>query len=166
MDMFVEKMREMGHKVETGVCADENNPTRGIRLTGTRLPQGVKIKTGPYPAFPTDLQAPTMAALCLANGTSLVEETVFENRFMHVQELQKMGAQISLAGNQALIRGVENLYGNKLIATDIRASCALVLAGLAADGQTHVSGLHHWRRGYDQLEIKIQALGGQVEINE
>ena len=166
MDMFVEKMREMGHKVETGVCADENNPTRGIRLTGTRLPQGVKIKTGPYPAFPTDLQAPTMAALCLANGTSLVEETVFENRFMHVQELQKMGAQISLAGNQALIRGVENLYGNKLIATDIRASCALVLAGLAADGQTHVSGLHHWRRGYDQLEIKIRALGGQVEINE
>jgi UDP-N-acetylglucosamine 1-carboxyvinyltransferase len=85
---------------------------------------------------------------------------------MHISELQKMGAQISLAGNQALIRGVENLYGSNLIATDIRASCALVLAGLAADGPTYVSGIHHWRRGYDQLEIKIRALGGQIEINE
>jgi UDP-N-acetylglucosamine 1-carboxyvinyltransferase len=159
MDSFIEKMREMGHTVETGT-------QHGIKLTGTKSPQGVKIKTGPYPAFPTDLQAPTMAALCLANGTSVVEETVFENRFMHIQELQKMGAQISLAGNQALIRGVENLYGSKLIATDIRASCALVLAGLAAEGQSYISGLHHWRRGYDNLEVKIQHLGGCIEINE
>ncbi len=159
MDSFIEKMREMGHVVETGT-------KYGIKLTGTKTPQSIKIKTGPYPAFPTDLQAPTMAALCLANGTSVIEETVFENRFMHIQELQKMGAQISLTGNQALIRGVENLYGSKLIATDIRASCALVLAGLAAEGQSYISGLHHWRRGYDNLEVKIKHLGGCIEINE
>jgi UDP-N-acetylglucosamine 1-carboxyvinyltransferase len=166
MDTFLEKMREIGHTIKTGVCATPENPSMGITLTATNNPQAIKIKTGPYPSFPTDLQAPTATALCLANGTSLIEETVFENRFAHVQELQKMGAQITLSGNQVLIRGVDNLYGSKLIASDIRASCALVLAGLAAEGQTFVSGLHHWRRGYDKLEVKIRALGGQLEINE
>jgi UDP-N-acetylglucosamine 1-carboxyvinyltransferase len=165
MDIFLEKLREMGHEITTGMFQHAGKAV-GIQIKATQNPQGVKIKTGPYPGFPTDLQAPTIAALCLANGTSYVEETVFENRFMHIPELQKMGAQISANGNTATIRGVDELYGSKLIATDIRASCALVIAGLAAAGNTEVTGIHHWRRGYDKLETKLKFLGGNIEIFE
>ncbi|KKQ11349.1 MAG: UDP-N-acetylglucosamine enolpyruvyl transferase [candidate division TM6 bacterium GW2011_GWF2_36_6] len=141
MDMFLDKLREMGHGIETGMFQHNGNAV-GITINAIKNPQGIRIKTGPYPAYPTDLQAPTMAMLCLTNGTSYVEETVFENRFMHIPELQKMGAQISVKGNTATIRGVDELYGTKLIATDIRASCALVIAGLAATGSTEVTGIH------------------------
>lgn len=165
MDIFIDKLREMGHEVTTGMFEYEGN-FLGIKIKATQSPQGIRIKTGPYPSYPTDLQAPTMAMLCLANGTSFVEETVFENRFMHIPELQKMGAQISVKGNTATIRGVDELYGSKLIATDIRASCALVVAGLAATGNTEVTGIHHWKRGYDKLENKIKMLGGNIEILE
>ena len=163
MDMFLDKLREMGHGIETGMFQHNGNAV-GITINAIKNPQGIRIKTGPYPAYPTDLQAPTMAMLCLTNGTSYVEETVFENRFMHIPELQKMGAQISVKGNTATIRGVDELYGTKLIATDIRASCALVIAGLAATGSTEVTGIHHWRRGYDKLENKLNQLGGNIEI--
>lgn len=163
MDMFLDKLREMGHGIETGMF-EHNGKAVGITINAIKNPQGIRIKTGPYPAYPTDLQAPTMAMLCLANGTSYVEETVFENRFMHIPELQKMGAQISVKGNTATIRGVDELYGSKLIATDIRASCALVIAGLAATGNTEVTGIHHWRRGYDKLENKLNQLGGNIKI--
>jgi UDP-N-acetylglucosamine 1-carboxyvinyltransferase len=155
MDAFLEKLQEMGHHVDM-----EN----GITLTATQRPRAVNIKTAPYPGFPTDLQAPMMAALSIANGTSTIEETVFENRFVHIQELQKMGAQIEVNNNSATIRGVEELYGCEVIATDIRASCALAVAGLAAYGETKMTGLHHWRRGYDALEKKFCALGGDCTI--
>jgi UDP-N-acetylglucosamine 1-carboxyvinyltransferase len=105
-----------------------------------------------------------MAALCLADGTSTVDETVFENRFLHIQELQKMGANITTHGNKAIISGVKNLHAAHVKATDIRASCALVLAGLTARGTTTMEGLHHWRRGYDALDKKLQTLGAQITI--
>ena len=105
-----------------------------------------------------------MAALTLADGTSEVEETVFENRFMHVKELQKMGAQITVDGRKAIIRGVEELYGSEVIASDIRASCALAIAGLSAQGETKMTGLHHWKRGYDALEEKLKSLGGNIRL--
>lgn len=165
MDLFLEKLREMGHSVITGTHATQECPSRGIKLLATPYPKAVTIKTGPYPGFPTDLQAPMMAALCLADGTSVIEETVYENRLIHVNELKKMGAQITVEGNKAMIRGVDALYGNGVIATDIRASCSLVLAGLVAEGDdTKISGVHHWRRGYDELEHKLNSLGAHIEI--
>lgn len=167
MDLFLEKMKEMGHQIITGTNPAPEKPHQGITLTATTAPTAASFKTGPYPCFPTDLQAPTMANLCVANGTSNVEETVFENRLLHIKELQKMGAQITRDGNtKATIRGVEMLYGAEVIATDIRASCALVLAGLIAEGQTKITGIHHWRRGYDQLEHKLAKLGALIEIFE
>jgi len=167
MDIFIEKLREMGHEVTTGTNPSSElgyNMHQGITAKATKFPKAVSFKTGPYPGFPTDLQAPTMAALCIADGVSIVEETVFENRMMHGQELQKMGAQISIDRTHATIRGVEMLYGAEVIATDIRASCALVLAGLVAVSQTKITGIHHWRRGYEKLERKIKLLGGNIEI--
>lgn len=167
MDLFLEKLKEMGHQVITGTHATKDKPLQGITLIATKTPKAVSFKTGPYPCFPTDIQAPMMAALCIANGTSTVEETVYENRLVHIKELQKMGAQISRDGNtKATIRGVDALYGAEVIATDIRASCALVLAGLVAQGQTKITGIHHWRRGYDQLETKLAAMGALIEIIE
>ncbi|MCK4517166.1 UDP-N-acetylglucosamine 1-carboxyvinyltransferase [Candidatus Babeliales bacterium] len=156
MDIFLQKLEEMGHTIKR-----EN----GITLEATTNPQAISFKTGPYPGFPTDLQAPMMAALSLANGTSHVEETVFENRLMHAQELTKMGAQISLDGPRATVRGVEELYGCEVIATDIRASCALAIAGLAAQEETKMTGIYHWKRGYDNLEKKLAALGARITLN-
>jgi UDP-N-acetylglucosamine 1-carboxyvinyltransferase len=155
MDVFLEKLREMGHEVTM-------YEKSGIRLKATPQPQAVSFKTAPYPGFPTDLQAPLLAAQCVANGTSVVEETVFENRLVHAKELQKMGAQIEVNGSSAIIRGVDKLYGTDVIATDIRASCALVLAGLVAQGQTRMSGIHHWRRGYEKFEEKLNKLGARI----
>ncbi len=159
MDVFLSKLEEMGHSVVRGAH------DRGISLTATKKPRAVSFKTSPYPGFPTDLQAPMMAAQCLAEGQSIVEETVFENRLLHVRELQKMGAQIIIEHNKAIITGVEELYAASVIATDIRASCALVLAGMVAKGITHMTGIHHWTRGYDALEKKLQALGARVTVH-
>jgi len=158
MDIFLMKLEEMGHDIQVG--ADDV----GVRLKATACPKAVSFKTGPYPGFPTDLQAPMMAVQCVAEGQSIIEETVFENRLLHVRELQKMGAQIKVYHNKAIITGVEELYGAPVIATDIRASCALVIAGLVAEGQTIMSGVHHWRRGYQFLEKKLCALGADVEF--
>jgi len=155
MELFLEKLKEMGHTIST---------QNGISLQATDKPHAISIKTGPYPGFPTDLQAPMTAALSLADGISTVEETVFENRFMHAYELNKMGAQISTKGRKATIRGVEELYGCEVIASDIRASCALAIAGLVAQGQTKMTGIHHWKRGYDNLEKKLAILGGTINL--
>jgi len=106
-----------------------------------------------------------MVLQCLATGTSIIEETVFENRLLHVQELQKMGAQIIVEHNKAVVTGVQELYGANVIATDIRASCALVIAGLAAQGTTIMSGIHHWQRGYESLEKKLASLGAQLAMH-
>jgi len=159
LDVFLMKLQEMGHAIEVGPDGI------GIRLIATKTPRAVSFKTGPYPGFPTDLQAPMMVAQCLASGTCEVHETVFENRFLHVRELQKMGAQIKfIFGDKVQIKGVDALYGTHVIASDIRASCALVLAGLAAKGKTYMTGVNHWRRGYDQLEQKLNALGAKIEV--
>ena len=156
LDVFLLKLEEMGHQITN----DGNN----ISLKATRYPRAVSFKTSPFPGFPTDLQAPMMVAQCLAEGLSVIEETVFENRMVHCLELQKMGAQIKFDISRAQITGVNELYGAHVIASDIRASAALVLAGLAAHGLTTISGVHHFRRGYDQLDAKLRALGASVNI--
>jgi len=157
LDVFLEKLSEMGHTI--GIDS-------GIQLQATHEPKAVSFRTAPYPGFPTDLQAPMMALQCLAEGQSTIHETVFENRFLHVQELQKMGAQIKLDGDKAVVTGVDELFGRSVIATDIRASAALAVAGLAAKGTTIMSGLQHWRRGYEALEQKLINLGGVLYVQE
>lgn len=164
MDLFLEKLTEMGHEVFVGTNPSTEFSLQGISLKATHDPRGVSIKTAPYPGFPTDLQAPFMTALALSRDVSVVEETVFENRLMHVKELTKMGAQITVEGQKATIRGVDKLYGTELIATDIRASCGLVLAGLVAFGETKIGNVHHWERGYDKLEEKLRFMGGLVNL--
>jgi UDP-N-acetylglucosamine 1-carboxyvinyltransferase len=160
MDIFLMKLQEMGHHLEIGAH------DIGVRLKATNAPKAVSFKTVPYPGFPTDLQAPMMAAQCLAEGVAVIEETVFENRLTHVRELQKMGAQIKVDRNVAVVTGVDELYGAQVIASDIRASCALVLAGLVAKGTTYMSGVHHWKRGYDALEQKLALLGARVILQD
>jgi UDP-N-acetylglucosamine 1-carboxyvinyltransferase len=160
MDVFLLKLQEMGHTITVG------SQGVGVSIQATKDPQAVSFKTGPYPSFPTDLQAPMMVAQCVANGTSIIEETVFENRLLHVRDLQKMGAAIRVEGTKAIIQGVPKLYGASVTATDIRASCALVLAGLIAQGATIVSGISHWRRGYYNLEEKLTRLGARIMVRE
>lgn len=160
MGLFLTKLQDMGHTILIG----KNG--QGVKIKATKRPIGVPIRTACYPSFPTDLQAPMMTHLCLARGTSKVHETVFENRLVHVRELIKMGAIIDIEHGVATVRGVEELYGTQVIATDIRASCALVLAGLAAKGSTIVTGVHHWKRGYQSLEKKLQQIGANIELFE
>ncbi len=159
MDVFLQKLQQMGHKIEIG------QDDVGVTLRATKEPKAVSFKTGPHPQFPTDLQAPMMAAQCVADGISVIEETVFENRLMHVRELQKMGAEVKVIGDQkVVVTGVDQLYGTSVIASDIRASCALMLAGLVAQGTTVMTGVHHWQRGYDALEHKLQLLGAHIKM--
>ena len=158
LEAFLYKLEEMGHIIKTS--------NGGIELIADLEPKAVSIKTHPYPGFPTDLQAPMMLAQCLANGESVIEETVFENRMLHAHELNKMGAKIKVTGNSAFITGVKKLHGSNVLASDIRASCALVLAGLVAEGQTVVDGLHHFKRGYDLLDYKLQQLGANIFNSE
>jgi len=157
LDVFLFKLEEMGHIVKT---YDDI-----IAFKATKYPRAVSFKTAPFPGFPTDLQAPMMVAQCLAEGTSVIEESVYENRLVHALELQKMGAQIKLeSSTRAIITGVNELYGADVIATDIRASAALVIAGLAAQGTTQISGVNHFRRGYDGFDGKLRQLGAKVNI--
>ena len=149
------KLREAGARVEE----NENS----IRVSSDRGLQPVDIKTMPYPGFPTDMQAQLMAVLCLAKGTSMVTETVFENRFMHVNELKRMGARIKIEGRTAVVQGVPRLTGAPVKATDLRAGAALVLAGLAAEGCTEIGNVFHVDRGYDRLEEKLRGLGADIQ---
>ncbi len=158
MDVFLAKLEEMGHTI-TIVDAPQG---KGIFFKATDNPHAISFRTMPYPGFPTDLQAPMMAALCLASGKSVIHETVFENRLVHVRELQKMGACISIEGHTATIIGVEELYGASVIASDIRAAYALVLAGLVAQGTTTMTGVHHLKRGYEGILEKLVRLGAHV----
>ena len=150
----LDKLRSAGLDLELG--------TDRVRLRHTGRIAGIRVKTAPYPGFPTDMQAQIMALLTLADEASAVTETIFENRFMHVLELQRMGADISLDGRGALIRGVAQLQGAPVMATDLRASACLVLAGLAARGETNVLRVYHIDRGYDRIEEKLRALGGRI----
>ncbi|HYE26619.1 MAG TPA: UDP-N-acetylglucosamine 1-carboxyvinyltransferase [Allosphingosinicella sp.] len=135
----------------------------GIRVSADGGLKPLSISTAPYPAFPTDMQAQFMAMLTLAEGTSLLTETIFENRYMHVPELNRMGAEIEVRGRSAVVRGVDHLVGAPVMATDLRASMSLVLAGLAARGETEVNRVYHLDRGYERLEEKLQAVGADVE---
>ena len=156
LELVCEKLDEMGHSI----TIDHGSQT--IRLKAAESYRPVSFKTMPYPGFPTDLQAPMMALLARADGTSTIHETVFENRMTHVRELAKMGAQITLEASTATIRGVERLYGASVIATDIRAAAGLVIAGLSAEGITYLSGLHHLTRGYVGLDVKLRVLGAKI----
>ena len=158
LNLFLTKLQEMGHRIITG--PDGN----GIRLIATDRPRAISFVTAPFPGYPTDLQAPMMAALSLAQGTSIVRETVFENRLIHVEQLKKLGADIRVEGDKAIITGVKKLYGTSIEASDIRASCALALAGLAAHGTTRMKGYYHWRRGYQALEQKLKSLGANIQL--
>jgi UDP-N-acetylglucosamine 1-carboxyvinyltransferase len=135
----------------------------GIKVSADGALKPLSISTAPYPAFPTDMQAQFMAMLALADGTSLLTETIFENRYMHVPELARMGADIEVRGRSAVVRGVQGLIGAEVMATDLRASMSLVLAGLAAEGETQVHRVYHLDRGYERLEEKLQAVGADIE---
>lgn len=135
----------------------------GVRVRGSKRLRSVDVKTMPYPGFPTDLQAQFMAAMTCAEGRAVITETIFENRFLHAVELNRLGADIKVQGNAAVVQGVEKLTGAPVMATDLRASVSLVLAGLVADGETVVSRVYHLDRGYARLEEKLRALGADVE---
>jgi len=150
-----------GKLVEAGVVLDKMEA--GLRVRGPERLEAVNIKTRPFPGFPTDMQAQFMALMCLANGSSMISENVFENRFMHVCELQRMGADIEIEGKVATVKGVSQLLGAPVMATDLRASASLVLAGLAADNTTEISRIYHLDRGYERLESKLQQLGADIE---
>lgn len=151
---LVAKLKEIGATVEEDID--------GIRVIGNRPLRPADIKTLPYPGFPTDMQAQFMALTTICEGTSVVTETVFENRFMHVDEFRRMGAKIRIEGRSAIVEGVPSLKGADVNATDLRCGAALVLAGLVAEGQTTIGHLYHIDRGYDNLVDKLQRLGADV----
>ncbi|MBI0326534.1 UDP-N-acetylglucosamine 1-carboxyvinyltransferase [Burkholderia plantarii] len=150
----------LGKLRETGATLDERGDT--LRVTMDRRPAAVAIRTSEYPAFPTDMQAQFMTLNAVAAGTAHVVETIFENRFMHVQELNRLGADIVVDGNTALVTGVARLSGANVMATDLRASASLVIAGLCADGETVIDRIYHLDRGYDRMEAKLNAVGADV----
>jgi UDP-N-acetylglucosamine 1-carboxyvinyltransferase len=146
---------------DAGIAVEDTKD--GVRVTANDGIKPLTISTAPYPAFPTDMQAQFMAMLTLAQGTSLLTETIFENRYMHVPELHRMGADIEVRGRSAVVRGVKALHGAPVMATDLRASMSLILAGLAAEGETQVSRIYHLDRGYERLEEKLQGVGADIE---
>ncbi|HGL5381194.1 UDP-N-acetylglucosamine 1-carboxyvinyltransferase [Burkholderia orbicola] len=154
LDAVIDKLREAGVSIEEG--------DSWLRVKMDRRPSAVTIRTSEYPAFPTDMQAQFMALNTVATGTAQVVETIFENRFMHVQELNRLGANITIDGNTALVTGVHKLSGANVMATDLRASASLVIAGLRADGETLVDRIYHLDRGYDRMEAKLTAVGANV----
>ena len=155
LEALVAKMRL------AGVDVSSDGPNVRIRRKGPL--RGVNITTGPHPGFPTDMQAQFMVLMCLAKGESVISETIFENRFMHVPELQRMGASIALRGNTAVVQGVDRLYGASVMATDLRASASLVIAGLVAEDETELRRVYHIDRGYERIEQKLRGMGAQVE---
>ena len=155
MESITQKIKESGAKVEIS----ENS----ISVTGNKKLESVKIITAPYPAFPTDMQAQFMALNVVANGVGEITETIFENRFMHAQELIRMGAEIDIKQNTAITKGNDTLTGTNVMATDLRASASLVLAALVANGKTTIERIYHLDRGYEKLEVKFNALGANIK---
>jgi UDP-N-acetylglucosamine 1-carboxyvinyltransferase len=154
LDAVIEKLREAG--AEIAISGD------AISLAMPGRPRAVGVRTAPYPGFPTDMQAQFIALNATAQGTALVTETIFENRFMHVQELRRLGARIDIEGNTAVVHGVDRLAGATVMATDLRASASLVIAGLVAEGETVVERIYHLDRGYERLEEKLARLGARI----
>jgi UDP-N-acetylglucosamine 1-carboxyvinyltransferase len=155
LEAVVEKLREAGIGIESG--------DGWIRVKNHQRPRAVSFRTSEYPAFPTDMQAQFMALNCIAEGASKVSETIFENRFMHVNELVRLGAKIEVDGHTAVVQGVDKLSGATVMATDLRASASLVIAGLVADGETRIDRIYHLDRGYDQMEAKLRGIGADIE---
>ena len=157
LETVIDKLREAGITIEADVAAG------WIRVKNHQRARAVSFRTSEYPAFPTDMQAQFMALNCIAEGTAVVTETIFENRFMHVNELVRLGAKIEIDGHTAVVHGVEKLSGATVMATDLRASASLVIAGLVADGQTVVDRIYHLDRGYDRMETKLRGIGADIE---
>ncbi len=155
LDAVLGKLREAGSRIDAG----DNE----IRVRAEGRPRSVDLRTAPYPAFPTDMQAQLMALDAIGDGVARITETIFENRFMHAVELQRLGARIDIDGNAAVVHGVPMLSGAKVMATDLRASASLVIAGLAAEGETIVDRIYHLDRGYDRMEHKLAQLGARVQ---
>lgn len=155
MDVTIDRLRETGATLTSG--------PDWVRLQANGRPRAVSVRTAPYPGFATDMQAQFMALDAVAEGTATVVETIFENRFMHVQELRRLGANIRIEGNTAIVQGVPALSGATVMATDLRASASLVIAGLAARGETTVERIYHLDRGYARMEARLQALGARIE---
>jgi UDP-N-acetylglucosamine 1-carboxyvinyltransferase len=156
LEAVIDKLREAGVQIEAR--ADD-----AIRVCASGRPRAVGFRTSEYPAFPTDMQAQMMAVNCIADGTALITETIFENRYMHVNELVRLGAKIEIDGHTAVVTGVPQLSGATVMATDLRASASLVIAGLVADGETRVDRIYHLDRGYDRMEAKLRKLGAEIE---
>ncbi len=155
LDAVIEKLREAGAVIEGG--------PDWIRVRRDGPLQSVSFRTSEYPAFPTDMQAQFMAVNCVAQGSAKVTETIFENRFMHVNELTRLGARIEVDGHTAVMHGVPQLSGAIVMATDLRASASLVIAGLVAQGETVVDRIYHLDRGYEQMESKLRGIGADIE---
>ena len=156
MDAVIQKFRECGASVDSGDDWIE------LDMRGRKL-KAVDIRTEPHPAFPTDMQAQFMAMNCVSEGIGVVVETIFENRMMHVAELMRMGANIRLEGNTAIVAGMPSLRGAPVMATDLRASACLILAGLSAKGMTIVDRIYHTDRGYEKIEDKLTAIGAKIK---
>ena len=154
LEAVLRKLEEAGSTIERAVDS--------VTVTGSARPKAVNVVTQPFPGFPTDMQAQMIAVCAIAGGTSVIEDTVYLDRFTHVPELARMGASIELKGNVAVVRGVERFYGAQVMATDLRASASLVLAGLAAQGETLIDRIYHLDRGYETLEIKLGAVGARI----
>jgi len=160
----IDKLREAGVQIESG--GDGTGDRSGdpwIKVSHQGRTQAVSFRTSEYPAFPTDMQAQFMALNCIAEGTSKVTETIFENRFMHVNEMSRLGAKIEVDGRLAVIQGVARLSGANVMATDLRASAGLVIVGLVADGRTVIDRIYHLDRGYDRIEAKLRGVGADIE---
>ena len=155
LDVALDKLREIGVILTSG--------PDWIRVQMAARPKAVSFRTTEYPGFPTDMQAQFMAVNCIAEGSSRVTETIFENRFMHVQEMNRLGAQISIEGNTAIVTGVPKLVGAPVMATDLRASASLVIAAMAAQGETLIDRIYHLDRGYDRMEVKLSAVGANIQ---
>jgi UDP-N-acetylglucosamine 1-carboxyvinyltransferase len=154
LEAVIEKLRDAGAQIDVG--------DRTIRLEMPGRPHSVSVGTAPYPGFPTDMQAQLMALDAVADGTAVITETIFENRFMHALELARLGADIETSEHAATVRGVERLQGATVMATDLRASASLVIGGLVAEGETVVDRIYHLDRGYESIETKLDALGARI----
>jgi UDP-N-acetylglucosamine 1-carboxyvinyltransferase len=159
LDAVIDKLREAGANITDGVQHGQS----WIRVRSDGRPRAVGFRTSEYPAFPTDMQAQFMAVNSVADGTARISETIFENRFMHVNELVRLGARIEVDGHTAVVTGVPMLSGATVMATDLRASASLVIAGLVAQGETQIDRIYHLDRGYDRMEAKLRAIGADIE---
>jgi UDP-N-acetylglucosamine 1-carboxyvinyltransferase len=163
LDAVIDKLREAGAKVQAVELSDGANKVPGIRVQSQGRLKAQSFRTTEYPGFPTDMQAQFMALNTISEGAVKVTETIFENRFMHVPEMQRMGANIQTDGKVAMIEGVAKLSGATVMATDLRASASLVIAGLVAEGETLIDRIYHLDRGYDRMEAKLRGIGADIE---